>query len=98
MWPYETRHRPAGRPRRAAVPGAAPAQAPLDERAAAQAFADAAKRVEAATEAAIDGDTSWLDPCERMVERVPERHQDKAVMLVLSHSFRVSFAEMREPL
>ena len=82
------------------LPAAASAQAPPpDERAAAQAFADAAKRFGAAIDALGDEpDTTWLDPCKRAFERVPERHQDKAIMLVLSHGFRVTFAELREPL
>src|SRR5688572_8938248 len=81
------------------APATAAAQAPPpDERAAAQAYADAAKRFEAATEALDEPDTSWLDSCERRLERIPERHQDKALTIVLSHSFRIVFAELREPL
>jgi hypothetical protein len=82
------------------LPAAAPAQAPPpDERAAAQAFADAAKRFEAAT-AALDEepDMSWMDPCEGAFRRVPKRHEDGAVTLLLSHSFRITFAKLREPL
>ena len=81
------------------APATAAAQAPPpDEPAAAQAFADAAKRFETATEALDEPDTSWLDSCERALERIPERHQDKALTIVLSHSFRVAFAELRAPL
>jgi hypothetical protein len=82
------------------LPAAASAQAPPpDERAAAQAFADAAKRFDAALDAlAEEPDTSWLEPCERSVERVPKRHRDAAAMLVLLHSFHVAFLELRGPL
>jgi hypothetical protein len=83
-------------------PAAASAQAPApppDERAAAQAYADAAKRFEAAVEAlGEDPDTPWLDPCERAVERIPKRHMEGAFVLMFSHGLRLVFRQLREPL
>jgi hypothetical protein len=82
------------------LPAAAPAQAPPpDERAAAQAFADAAKRFEAAMSALGDEpDTSWLDPCERAFDRIAAAHEEEAIALLFSHSFLVTFGQLSEPL
>lgn len=81
------------------LPAAASAQAPPpDERAAAQAFADAAKRFEAATATLDDSDTSWTDPCERALGRIPAAHQPEALVLVIAHSLQLSIAELRGPL
>ena len=80
-----------------AVPAAAQAPPP-DERATARAYADAAKRFGAATAELGEPGTGWLDPCRRALDRIPERHQDEALTIVLDHSFRLAFAELREPL
>jgi hypothetical protein len=84
-----------------ALPAAASAQAPPpDEHAAAQAFADAAKRFEAAADLQDEdeSDTPWLDACERDFNRVPARHLDEAMVLVIAHGMRLAFAELRGPL
>ena len=82
-----------------ALPTAASAQAPPpDEHAAAQAFADAAKRFEAAATVKDEPDSAWIDACERELDRVPAKHQDEALALVLAHGLRLMFAQLRAPL
>ena len=82
-----------------ALPAAASAQAPPpDERAAAQAFADAAKRFDAAADVADTHDTSWMKPCDRALDRVPAPHRYGAALLVMDHSLRLGLAEIRGPL
>jgi len=60
------------------VPAAASAQTPPpDERAAAQALADAAKRL-VATADGLEDDAVWLDECEALDEEPPARRRDAA--------------------
>lgn len=82
------------------LPAAAPAQAPPpDERAAAQAFADAAKRFRAAVETLEEEpDTAWIERCEKAFDRIPEARQEDAIMIAFSHGFRRMFAQLGEPL
>jgi hypothetical protein len=66
----------------ALLPATAAAQAPPpDERAAAQAFADAAKRLIAAAEA-LDEDPGWLESCRALRRDPPARREDAAEMYV----------------
>jgi hypothetical protein len=71
----------------ALLPATAVAQTPPpDERAAAQAFADAAKRLLAAADS-LDGDPGWLEDC-RALNRVPERKQAVSAPVIDSLVFR----------
>ena len=71
----------------ALLPATAVAQTPSpDERAAAQAFADAAKRLLAAADA-LDGDPGWLEDCGAL-NRVPERKQAVSAPVIDSLVFR----------
>jgi hypothetical protein len=67
-----------------ALPAAAAAQAPPpDERAAAQAFADAAKRLLAASEALDEtGDPGWLEDCRALRRDPPDRREAAARVFV----------------
>ena len=65
------------------LPAIAAAQAPPDERAAAQAFADAAKRLLAAAEALDeDGDPDWLEDCRALRRDPPDRREAAARVFV----------------
>ena len=63
------------------VPAAASAQTPPpDERAAAQALADAAKRL-IATADGLEDDAVWLDTCEALDKEPPARRRERGVGL-----------------
>ncbi len=80
------------------LPAAAPAQAPPDERAAAQAYADAAKRFQAAIEPLAEEDTAWIDACEKAFDRIPGAYEEDAIMIAFSHGLRLALAQFSEPL
>src|SRR4051794_2117213 len=70
------------------LPAVAAAQAPPpDERAAAQAFADAAERLVAAAEH-VDDDPGWLEDCRALRRDPPQRYVDRATAVVDGLSIR----------
>ena len=59
------------------VPATASAQTPPDERAAAQALADAAKRLVAEADG-LEDDAVWVDTCDALKQEPPARRRDAA--------------------
>ena len=67
---------------------------PPDERAAAQAFADAARRLLTAADA-LDGDPGWLEGCRALRREPPERYEERAEVFVDSLVFRDLVDDLR---
>jgi hypothetical protein len=79
----------------ACVSPAAAQTPPPDERAAAQAFADAAERFETRVDALGKIEMDWADRCGSLFAKVPVRRQDAAIAIAMSHGVRVGVAQMK---
>jgi hypothetical protein len=79
-----------------ACAGPAAAQtAPPDERAAAQAFADAAERFETRIDGLGKVETSWAKRCGSVLAKVPVERQNTAIAMAMAHGVRKAVAPMK---
>jgi hypothetical protein len=82
-----------------ACAGPAAAQTPPpDERAAAQAFADAAERFETRIDALGKVETKWAERCGSLLAKVPVERQDAAIAIAMAHGVRKAVAPMKPAL
>jgi hypothetical protein len=82
----------------ACVSPAAAQTPPPDERAAAQAFADAAERFEERVDALGKIETDWADRCGNLLASIPANRQDDAIALAMAHGVRKAVAPMKPAL
>jgi hypothetical protein len=82
----------------ACVSPAAAQGPPPDERAAAQAFADAAQRFETRVDALPKIETDWADRCGNLLAQVPSNRENAAIALAMAHGVRKAVAPMKPAL
>ena len=100
MWSHETRAPGPGPPRcswRASSPAAAQSPPP-DERAAAQAFADAAERFETRIGELGEIETGWANRCGNALAQVPAERENAAISIAMAHGVRKAVAPMKPAL